>query len=179
VQIRASLERHFGVKFAFQNHCVVAFREAATGTPTHQQFTSIVLPPSPRHRGVPDLQMLAQQPAGQCVTPYFRGGGRNVAATICRWSTCCGRPDRASSANPARPRAAYPARQRRTIGRDTPTSSAIRALAIPSAARSTIRARCANPAHTDDDRGSRSSCSRSQARNTHHSHRRSTNDAEH
>lgn len=40
--IRGSLERHFGVRLAFQNcHRVAAFRLAAADSDTHQRFTSI------------------------------------------------------------------------------------------------------------------------------------------
>ncbi|MFI7219584.1 SCO5389 family protein [Micromonospora maritima] len=39
--IRAGLERHFGVRLAFQNcHRVAAFRLAAVGSETHRRFTS-------------------------------------------------------------------------------------------------------------------------------------------
>ena len=71
----------------------------------------------------------------QWVTPCLFGGGRGVAATIRRWSTCRGRPDRGSSASPARtdddrtqplrlraiPRT-QPQRSRRTI-RHSPSST--------------------------------------------------------
>jgi hypothetical protein len=40
--IRGSLERHFGVRLAFQNcHRVAAFRLAAVETDTYERFTSI------------------------------------------------------------------------------------------------------------------------------------------
>ena len=40
--IRGSLERHFGVRLAFQNcHRVAAFRIGAADSDTHQRFTSI------------------------------------------------------------------------------------------------------------------------------------------
>lgn len=40
--IRGSLERHFGVKLAFQNcHRVAAFRTSAAGGATHRSFTSV------------------------------------------------------------------------------------------------------------------------------------------
>ena len=51
------------------------------------------------------------------------------------------------------PASAYRARHRFTVGRDTPTRSAISAFSIPSEANNTIRARCASPARTDPDRG--------------------------
>ncbi|MEU8261913.1 SCO5389 family protein [Micromonospora sp. NPDC048999] len=39
--IRASLERHFGVKLAFQNcHRVAAFRPSAVGSDTYRRFVS-------------------------------------------------------------------------------------------------------------------------------------------
>jgi hypothetical protein len=71
---------------------------------------------------------------------------------IAAWSIERGRPDRGSSCRPANPRAAYRSRQPRTVGRETPTSSAIAVFDIPSAASSTIRARYAKPARTDDER---------------------------
>lgn len=46
-----------------------------------------------------------------------------------------------------------PARHRFTVGRVTPTGTAISELRIPSEARSAIRARRARPARTDEDRG--------------------------
>ena len=70
----------------------------------------------------------------QCVTPYFFGGGANVTATIRRWSIVRGRPERGSSSRPASPSAAYRLRQSITVGRDTPTLSAIATFASPSAA---------------------------------------------
>jgi len=40
--IRGSLERHFGVRLAFQNcHRVAAFRLAAADSPTYTDFTSL------------------------------------------------------------------------------------------------------------------------------------------
>jgi hypothetical protein len=40
--IRGSLERHFGVRLAFQNcHRVAAFRLAAADSDTYQRFTSV------------------------------------------------------------------------------------------------------------------------------------------
>src|SRR4249919_1308883 len=78
---------------------------------------------------------------------------------------CRGRPDRASSSNPAKPRAEYRARQAVTVGRDTPTRTAIAVFATPSEASSTIRARCARPARTELDRVRRTNSSRSPARN--------------
>jgi hypothetical protein len=39
--IRGALERHFGVRLAFQNcHRVAAFRQESAGGPTHRDFTS-------------------------------------------------------------------------------------------------------------------------------------------
>ena len=71
---------------------------------------------------------------------------------ICRRSTSRGRPDRGSSTNPSIPSASYRARQAVTVGRDTPTSSAISVFDTPSAASNTILARCAKPARIDDER---------------------------
>ena len=67
-------------------------------------------------------------------------------------STSRGRPDRGSSINPSIPFASYRARQDVTVGRDTPTRSAIAVLLTPSAANKMILARCAKPARIDDDR---------------------------
>ena len=77
-----------------------------------------------------------------------------------------GRPERGSSSRPANPSARYRSRHPITVGRDTPTGSAITVFDNPSAASNTIRARCANPARTDDDRVNRTSSSRSPSRNT-------------
>jgi hypothetical protein len=51
----------------------------------------------------------------------------------------------------SRPKLAYRFRQPITVGRDTPTRSAISVLDTPSAASSTIRARRASPALIEDD----------------------------
>ena len=128
----------------------------------------------------------------QCVTAYFFGGGLSVAATIWRWSTVRGRPDRASSSRPASPLAAYRSRQPITVGRDTPTCAAIAVFDNPSADSSTIRARCASPARPDDARVNRTSSSRSPSRtpkagagrfaippSSQPTNRQSTNDALH
>ena len=90
----------------------------------------------------------------QCVTPSRAGGGVNVAVTIRRGSTVRGRPGRSSSASPSSPASAYRDRHRFTVGRDTPTRSAISAFNIPSEANNTILARCASAARTDPDRTS-------------------------
>jgi hypothetical protein len=95
----------------------------------------------------------------QWVTPNRAGGGRNVSAMIFRWSTVLGRPGRSSSTSPAMPASTYRDRHTFTVGRDTPTRSAISALRSPSEANSTIRARCAMPARTDDARTNRVSSS--------------------
>ena len=91
----------------------------------------------------------------QCVTPSRTGGGVRVAAMLSRSSTRFGRPDRSPSTRPATPASRYRKRHRFTVGRETPTRSAISALRRPSEASSTIRARCARPAGTDDARTSR------------------------
>ena len=59
------------------------------------------------------------------------------------------------------PASLIPARQPITVGRDTPTRSAIAVLDNPSAANNTIRARCANPAFNDGARVHDTSSSRS------------------
>lgn len=58
-----------------------------------------------------------------------------------------------------------PVRHPITVGREVPAFSAIAVFATPSAASSTIRARCARPARTDVDRVNRASSSRSPSRN--------------
>jgi hypothetical protein len=49
------------------------------------------------------FQCVASSREDQCVTPYFRGGGSNVAAMILRLSTIRGRPGRGLSSRPASP----------------------------------------------------------------------------
>lgn len=88
----------------------------------------------------------------QWVTPRLFGGVRKVAAMIASRSTVRGRPDRASSTSPAIPDSSYLLRHNVTVGRETPTRAAIAVLETPSAASSTILARCANSARIDDDR---------------------------
>src|SRR5262249_9721032 len=82
----------------------------------------------------------------QCVTPSFFGGGFSVCVMTRSWSINRGRPDRGASNNPATPLREYRARQDTTVCRDTPTRAAISVFDTPSAANSTIRARCARPA---------------------------------
>jgi hypothetical protein len=55
----------------------------------------------------------------------------------------------------------YRDRHDTTVWRDTPTRAAISVFDTPSAANNTIRARCARPALTDDDRVHDASGSRS------------------
>ena len=88
----------------------------------------------------------------QWVIPSFFGGGVKVTEMIFDRSTSRGRPDRGSSINPSMPSASYRARHEVTVGRDTPTKSAIAVLLTPSAANKMILARCANPARIEDDR---------------------------
>ena len=59
-----------------------------------------------------------------------------------------------------------------TVGRETPTLAAIAVFACPSAASNTIRARCANPARTDDARVNFTSRSRSPSPNANATARR-------
>src|SRR6476620_5640845 len=80
----------------------------------------------------------------QWVIPSFFGGGASVTEMILDRSTSRGRPDRGSSIRPSIPSASYLARHAVTVGRDTPTSSAIAVLLTPSAANKMILARCAN-----------------------------------
>ena len=67
----------------------------------------------------------------QCVTPSLSGGGVNVAAKILARSTVRGRPDRCSSSNPCHTPPAYRDRHRFTVGRATPTRSAISVVGHP------------------------------------------------
>lgn len=70
------------------------------------------------------------------------GGALSVTAITRQWSTRLGRPERGRSSCPL---GIYLARQASTVDTETPTSSAIRELAAPSSASSTIRARRAGP----------------------------------
>ena len=88
----------------------------------------------------------------QCVTPSFVGGAVNVAVMIRSSSTTFSRPDLAASSKPASPAVAYRFRHFHTEVVVVPTSTAIRAFATPSAANSTMRARCTSPARIDVDR---------------------------
>ena len=84
--------------------------------------------------------------------PKLFGGGTSVTAMILDRFTSRGRLDRGSPIDPSIPLASYRARQAVTVGRDTPTSSAIAVLLTPSAANKMILARCAKPARIDDER---------------------------
>ena len=75
-----------------------------------------------------------------------------MASTIATSSTVLGRPDFGRSSSPAIPSLAYRRFQPMTVGLLTPTRRTISAVPTPSAASNTIRARCANPARTDEDR---------------------------
>lgn len=100
----------------------------------------------------PIVTCVASSREDQCVTPYFFGGAANVAATISARSRRFGRPERGASASPSSPASAYRFRHFHTDVVVVPTSTAIRALAIPSDASSTILARCTKPARIDVDR---------------------------
>jgi hypothetical protein len=100
----------------------------------------------PRHR--------PSSRADQCVTPSDSGGGFSVPTTTATSSTVAGRPDRFRSPSAAIPPDSYRLRHKITVGRDTPTRRPISAFGTPSAASSTIRARCAKPTSTVDDRTS-------------------------
>ena len=63
--------------------------------PASRQITATVASPMPR--------CLPNSRVDQCVTPYFFGGGRSVAAMTLARSTRRGRPERGSSTRPARP----------------------------------------------------------------------------
>jgi len=90
--------------------------------------------------------------ADQCVTPSDSGGGFSVAVTTAISSTVTGRPERCRSARAAIPPDSYRLRHPITVGRDAPTRRPISVFGTPSAASSTIRARCARPASTVEDR---------------------------
>ena len=81
----------------------------------------------------------------QCVTPSFTGGLVNVATTISLCETDRGRPGRSRSTNALTPPVSNRPRHSNTVGRLTPTSSAISVLLRRSEASSTIRARRARP----------------------------------
>jgi hypothetical protein len=99
----------------------------------------------------------------QCVTPSRAGGGSSVASTTATSSTCAGRPGFGRSARPPMPSAAYRFFHAITVGFDTPTRDTISFVPSPSAASSTIRARCASPAGIDGDRSHRASSPRSES----------------
>jgi hypothetical protein len=99
----------------------------------------------------------------QCVTPSFSDGGSSVASTTATSSTCAGRPGLGRSANPSSPPSRYRFFQPITVGLDTPTRATISLVPTPSAASSTIRARCAKPARNDDARIQRVNSARSSA----------------
>ena len=87
----------------------------------------------------------------QCVTPSLAGGGSSVVAMIAASSTVVGRPDRSSSANPAKPCATNQSRHLITVGRETPTYQATVDVPAPPATANTIRARSARPADSVRD----------------------------
>ncbi len=97
----------------------------------------------------------------QCVTPSRAGGASNVRSTISVSSIVRGRPGFGRSASPPMPSAAYRFFHAITVGLDTPTRLAISFVPTPSAASSTIRARCASPARTDGARNHPARTSRS------------------
>ena len=99
----------------------------------------------------------------QCVTPSFSGGGSSVASTTATSSTCAGRPGFGRSSRPAIPSAAYRFFHAITVGFDTPVPFTISFVPAPSAASSTIRARCASPAGIDGARSHRASSARSES----------------
>ena len=70
-------------------------------TPTWRQARATVALPTPRWS--------ASNRVDQCVTPYFFGGALSVVATIVRWSTTHGRPERAWAPSPDLARRTGPA----------------------------------------------------------------------
>jgi hypothetical protein len=97
----------------------------------------------------------------QCVTPSRPGGGSSVARTIATSSVVRGRPGLGRSSSPPRPPAAYRRFHAITVGFDAPVRRMISLVPSPSAASSTIRARCARPARIDGNRSHDASTSRS------------------
>lgn len=97
----------------------------------------------------------------QCVTPSRSGGGVKVATTSALCDTTRGLPGRSRSSSAARPPPVNRPRHSNTVGRLTPTNSAISVLLRCSEASSAIRARRANPDLTVEDRTQPSNASRS------------------
>ena len=75
--------------------------------------------------GVLQPRRAASSRDDQCVTPRLAGGGVKVDVITAARSTVRGRPGRFWVSSPARPRSAYRDRHRFTVGRVTPTRSAI------------------------------------------------------
>ena len=87
--------------------------------------------------------------------PDLAAAARNVATTTSRSRRCTGGRPRAQilqGADPARDVPGAPVHHR--LAGPPPTRRAISAFGSPSAASSTIRARCANPARTVEPTGS-------------------------
>ena len=97
----------------------------------------------------------------QCVTPSRSGGGSSVRSTIATSSIVRGLPGFGRSSSPPIPSAAYRLFHAITVGFDTPVRRTISFVPTPSAASSTIRARCASPARIDGERAHETSTSRS------------------
>lgn len=94
----------------------------------------------------PGERLVVLVPGGQWVIPSLGGGGLRVTDKISARRTrrtVCGRPGRGRSGNPCNPRRTYRRRQAITVGRETPTRSAIEVFEMPSAARSRTHARWA------------------------------------
>ena len=89
--------------------------------------------------------------AAATASPPGSGGGPAGAAG----------PTMAGPTGRAGPLRTYRSRRKIAVGRLTPTSVAISVALTPSAASSTIRASCADPARTHDERTGEVSCSRS------------------
>jgi hypothetical protein len=106
----------------------------------------------------------ARSRVDQWVMPSRGGAGLRVTDKISARRarpTLWGRPGRGRSGNPPSPRRTYRPRQVMTVGRETPTRSAISVLVTPSAARSRMRARCASTFGSRLDRTHRRSSARS------------------
>jgi hypothetical protein len=102
----------------------------------------------------------------QCVTPSVPGGGSSVASTTATSSTCGGRPGFGRSSSPPMPSAAYRFFHAMTVGLLSPVRVTISFVPAPSAASSTIRARCASPDGIDGARSHRDNSARSESGNS-------------
>src|SRR5699024_7161119 len=101
---------------------------------------------------LPIFRCSASRREDQCVTPYFFGGGVNVAVMIVWSSIRFGRPDRDAWNTPPIASASSLPRDVHSVVGAVRSRSAIREFAAPSAASRMIRARIANPGWIDVER---------------------------